>query len=341
MTGRHGAERIADLRVDSYNLALREGDGFLGDRVRSRAFALILDRLREERRRAGSDPLGEVDSADRAALDRLLDGGGEGSALLREAIHLFAGALADVVRRFLEVGAWRETQRIVVGGGLRESRVGEEAIRQADTLLTCAGLDVTLQPIRSHPDEAALLGAVHLCPPDLLDGRDAILAVDIGGTNLRAGVVLLNRGLAPDGSAAEVLMREQWCHDDAEAGRDETVERLNRMLAKLADDAGRAGARLAPFVGLACPGEIAADGAILRGGQNLPGDWEAPDFNLPERVRAALPRLADAPTRVVLHNDAVVQGLSERAALRGVARWGVLTIGTGLGNAHFTALTDS
>ena len=37
-----------------------------------------------------------------------------------------------------------------------------------------------------------------------------------------------------------------------------------------------------------------------------------------------------------MHNDAVVQGLSEVPFMRDVERWGVLTIGTGLGNARFT-----
>jgi hypothetical protein len=38
----------------------------------------------------------------------------------------------------------------------------------------------------------------------------------------------------------------------------------------------------------------------------------------------------------VMHNDAVVQGLSETLAVRDVERWGVLTVGTGLGNARFS-----
>jgi hypothetical protein len=36
-----------------------------------------------------------------------------------------------------------------------------------------------------------------------------------------------------------------------------------------------------------------------------------------------------------MHNDAVVQGLSEVPFMADVKRWGVLTIGTGLGNAVF------
>ncbi len=39
---------------------------------------------------------------------------------------------------------------------------------------------------------------------------------------------------------------------------------------------------------------------------------------------------------VVVHNDAVVHGLSDLAYVQDVDRWGVLTIGTGLGNACFT-----
>jgi len=37
-----------------------------------------------------------------------------------------------------------------------------------------------------------------------------------------------------------------------------------------------------------------------------------------------------------MHNDGVVQGLSEVPFMQDVDRWGVLTIGTGLGNARFT-----
>ena len=37
-----------------------------------------------------------------------------------------------------------------------------------------------------------------------------------------------------------------------------------------------------------------------------------------------------------MHNDGVVQGLSEIPFMQDVERWGVLTIGTGLGNARFT-----
>jgi hypothetical protein len=38
---------------------------------------------------------------------------------------------------------------------------------------------------------------------------------------------------------------------------------------------------------------------------------------------------------LVMHNDAVVQGLSEVPFMKDVAPWAIFTIGTGLGNALF------
>ena len=46
--------------------------------------------------------------------------------------------------------------------------------------------------------------------------------------------------------------------------------------------------------------------------------------------------IGSGPTLILMHNDAVVQGLSELPFMRDVSHWGVLTIGTGLGNASFT-----
>ncbi len=107
------------------------------------------------------------------------------------------------------------------------------------------------------------------------------------------------------------------------------------MLKDAAERAEREGHRLAPVIGIGCPGKICPDGTIASGGQNLPGNWEAP-FNLPARLADALPPFCGARTEPLLHNDAVVQGLSEVPRMADIRRWGVLTIGTGLGNARFT-----
>src|SRR5216684_5516664 len=108
------------------------------------------------------------------------------------------------------------------------------------------------------------------------------------------------------------------------------------MLRKLVARARKDRLRLAPFSGIGCPGRIEEDGSIARGAQNLPGNWESKSFNLPARLVEAMPARARHETVVLMHNDAVVQGLSELPAMKAVERWGILTISTGLGNARFT-----
>src|SRR5213083_2240514 len=80
------------------------------------------------------------------------------AALVHGAIEEFAQELAYVTRRFLKTKAWADTERIVVGGGFRQSRVGELAIARSDIILTAEDFKVDLMPIRSHPDEAGLVG---------------------------------------------------------------------------------------------------------------------------------------------------------------------------------------
>ena len=50
----------------------------------------------------------------------------------------------------------------------------------------------------------------------------------------------------------------------------------------------------------------------------------------------AFPEIGGHQVTILMHNDAVVQGLSELPFMRDVKHWGALTIGTGLGNARFT-----
>ena len=141
---------------------------------------------------------------------------------------------------------------------------------------------------------------------------------------------------APDLSKASVWKSELWRHADDEPTREGAVKRLVKMLKGLIAAADTEGLKLAPFIGIACPGVINADGSIEKGAQNLPGNWESSKFNLPVSLVEAIPEIGDHDTAVLMHNDGVVQGLSEVPFMQDVERWGVLTIGTGLGNARFT-----
>jgi len=336
---RHGATRLPSVEVDSFNVELKDDEGFLGDRASKGAFRKILDELRQPLKKNGDDPLGSKSTMAiaKSALDEALVGDDIGAAaLVHGAIEEFAQELTYVTRRFLKTKAWADTERIVVGGGLRESRVGELAIARTDLLLKAEGFKVDLVPIRYHPDDAGLIGSLHLAPSWIFEAHDSILAVDIGGTNIRCGVVETRWKKAPDLSKAAVWESELWRHADDEPTREGAVKRLVKMLKSLISAAEAEGLKLAPFIGIACPGVINEDGSIEKGAQNLPGNWESSKFNLPASLVEAIPEIGGHDTAVLMHNDGVVQGLSEVPFMQDVERWGVLTIGTGLGNARFT-----
>jgi predicted NBD/HSP70 family sugar kinase len=337
----HAAAILNRVIVDAYNAELRDAEGFIGDRASNRAFRAMIEGSRERVRDVADDPLGNTPTEDlsKKKLDKVLtEGDPEAAGVIHGAIEEFSSEVATVVTRLVKLNAWRSVERIVVGGGLRASRVGEIVIGRSSVLLKEAGHPIGLVPIHHHPDEAGLMGAVHLAPAWMLEGREGLLAVDIGGSNIRAGIVRLHGKKNPDGPKCEVAHMDLWRYADASGkpSREDVVARIVKMLSGLTSWAEKHDLELAPFVGVACPGLIAADGRIERGGQNLPGNWESDHFNLPCRIQEAVPQIADHDTVVVMHNDAVVQGLSEIYYMEDVNHWGVLTIGTGLGNAKFT-----
>jgi hypothetical protein len=329
---RHGSCELPAVIVDDYNIELRDAEGFLGDRASKSAFKSIVDDWRDRLRKIDRDPLEEVATTElyknKQGLEQILLGGNiEAAGLLLGAIEDFSRELCGVLHRLLDLEKWQSTQRLVIGGGFREGRLGELVIGRVGVLLKASGREVTLTPVRYHPDEAGLIGSVHLAPHRIIRDFAGMLAVDIGGTNIRGGVVEF--GQARDLSKARVRRSVQWRHADDCPDREQAVARLLSMLRTLRSSED-ADFHLAPFVGVACPGVIREDGSIERGGQNLPGNWESPDFNLVLRIEDAIDDVD-----VLMHNDAVVQGLSELPFIHDVKTWGAVTIGTGLGNAHY------
>ncbi len=335
----HGAADLPSLRVESYSLDLREEDGFVGDKASETAFRELLDEWRERLSGRGVKPFGEepTEELERGELDEALRGpvrhpneAAEAETLERTLAE-FSRDLTDVLIRFLQTPSWRGTQRIVCGGGLQSAEIGQEVLRRAQAHLREADWNIALTPLSHEPDDGGMIGWAYAAPSELLAQGNGFLAVDIGGTNLRCGLVSLPSGVG----APDVVAREKWCHADETPSRDEMVEHIAVLLRDMAGEAERHGLRLSPVIGLACPGLIRPDGAITSGVQNLPGDWSEDGFFLPERIRRAVPLLAGRPSVVLLHNDAVIQGLSEAPSMRDVSRWAAVTIGTGLGNVAF------
>ena len=284
----------------------------------------------------GEDPFGGKPSeklSKRKLADLLAEGDADAAVLVHSAIEDFAQQLTKVIRRYLRLKDWRGTECIVIGGGFRASRIGELAVARAALLLHAEGSDVVLEMIRHDPDDAGLLGAAHLLPAWMLKGHSAILAVDIGGTNFRTGVVELKLEKSPSLAKSKVVASEVWRHGEEEVDRETATKRLIEMLQDHLAWGEKNKLELAPVIGIGCPGIIKQDGSIDRGGQNLPGNWESAQFNLPHEIRAAIPAIGGNETMIVMHNDAVVQGLSELPYMTKRHKWAALTIGTGLGNA--------
>lgn len=336
--GMHGASLLPTVEVLGYSLELRQKGRFVGDQANTDAFRALFEKRRRHAARQDGDPFGRKAGKEisNSKLDTILrKGKASAVAVLHGAIDDYAAALVRVIKRYRRTRSWRKVAHIVVGGGFSGHRIGELAVARAGMMLADDGLDISLDTIRNDPDDAGLVGGIHLAPAWIFAGHDAVMCVDIGGTNLRCGIVRLRQDKAADLSCADVASSLIWRHADDDPRRTETVAALIQMLETLVKRAKRRKLALAPFIAIGCPGRIRFDGLVDRGAQNLPGDWQSPHFNLPLRVRDGLPRMGGHDTVVVMHNDAVVQGLSEAPRMREVSHWGVLTIGTGLGNAVF------
>ncbi len=265
----HGEKQHAIVHIDTYNAELKDGDGFLGDCASNAAFRSILDSWRERIGEVGEDPLGDQATVElsKKKLDKILvEGDVEAAGMIHGAVEEFSQQLAVVTHRLLKLKSWQNTERIVVGGGFRASRIGELAIGRAAVVLKGEyNHRIDFRPIRHDPDEAGLIGNIHLIPAGMFDGYDGMLGVDIGGSNIRAGIVELNVRKDGDSCDAHVCSFKLWRHADEEVKRDEAVNHLAEMLEKLIVEAHEKGLELAPFIGIGCPGIIDKDGRLKEG----------------------------------------------------------------------------
>jgi predicted NBD/HSP70 family sugar kinase len=334
----HGVRELPRVIVDSYGEDVRTREGYFGDLASNGAFKKLVADLRDELSEGAGDPIeNEPAELTRRRIDKLLKDGDSASAgLILSVVEQFAQNIAQVVKSLFRLRAWRDVERIVVGGGFRDSRVGELAIGRANILVREeVDDDVEMTPIRHIPDEAGILGAAQLFPPKALKNREHMLGVDIGGTNFRCGLIALKLDQDKNLGKAEIVNHQLWRHAGAETTLDACMERLAEMLRVSLKQAAKSGLRVAPLIGVGVPGTVLEDGGLEGGVLNLPGDWKSPAFRLPARIKEMIPEVGGEPTQVLMHNDAVVQGLSEAPFMGDVEKWGVLTIGTGLGNALF------
>ena len=144
-------------------------------------------------------------------------------------------------------------------------------------------------------------------------GHDRVLAVDLGGTNLRVAVV----------DTQGNLTHRQQAPTESDRGHESVLERMAELVQGVAEDAGLPGA--AP-VGIASPGPINPRDGTVYFTPNLPG-WR----NV--RLAPSIERLTGR--RTVAANDANCAGLGEVAfgAATGYTDVVYIGIGTGVGGA--------
>src|SRR3989344_5436858 len=177
IVGPHGDMRLASVIVE----------GYVGDVASRTAFRHMLDAWRKlYASMEGKDPMGTKPTRElsKHKLDGLLEKDGVAAQAIEAASEDYAMQLAHVVQRFLKHKTWRGVERIIIGGGFHQSEVGGRAIDCTRKILKAEKVPVELRTLRHHADEGGLIGWVHLAPPALLQSYDAILAVDIGGTNV-------------------------------------------------------------------------------------------------------------------------------------------------------------
>src|ERR1700709_2701477 len=66
---RHGATRLPSVDIDSFNIELKDDEGFIGDRASKGAFRKILEVVRKPLKKNGGDPLGKKAAGDIAKSD--------------------------------------------------------------------------------------------------------------------------------------------------------------------------------------------------------------------------------------------------------------------------------
>ena len=108
--GQHGADRLPSVIINSYNLELKDEDGFIGDRASKGAFHAILEGWRRPLKKAGDDPFGNKSSEEisKKELDQILAGDdAEAAALVLGTVERFAQELSAVTQRFLKTKGWK------------------------------------------------------------------------------------------------------------------------------------------------------------------------------------------------------------------------------------------
>lgn len=231
--------------------------------------------------------------------------------------------LGSVIEKLLAWKYWKNTERIFIGGGLAKGEVGDVLLKSARRYISS---QIDMRKIHHEPEVAGLIGGSYMVPPE--GKREKMISVDLGGAKVRAGIVSSPR------KEAKVFTKRVRNWKNLNLDRGSLANLVASLILECLEKCENPG-EISEYICVGCPGMIDDRGNIIEGASNLPGDWTYPEFHLPSVIRSELRETSFDEFKFIMRNDAVVQGLSEIPFTQDVKEWGILTIGTGLGNAKF------
>ena len=256
----HGAEQLSRVTVDAYNAEVRNSEGFVGDRASKRAFQAILDDWRERLRKVGDDPFGDTPSEEisKKQLDKVLaEGDAEAAGVVHGAIEEFAQEFAAVIRRFLRLKEWRT--RSASSSAAACARAASASSRSAATavVLKAGGHAVELQP----DPQRARPGGPHRrrASRALVDPRRP--RQHPGGRHRRQQHPRRHRRAAREEEPRSLRSRGRALRALAPSRRRARSAKMrssgSSRCSTISSSAPRKdGLKLAPFIGIGCPGVI-------------------------------------------------------------------------------------
>ena len=148
------------------------------------------------------------------------------------------------------------------------------------------------------------------------------IGIDLGGTNLRAGIVATDTGEVRALQSVPTLARE---------GPDAVIERIGGLICAVADCGGLARAPIGAIgaVGIGVPGVVDLDRGEIRFLPNLPGAWPGVPLSAAIAARVGVPVYLLNDVRAITYGEWKFG--AGRTADGSVATLACFAIGTGIG----------
>lgn len=142
--------------------------------------------------------------------------------------------------------------------------------------------------------------------------RELYIGIDIGGTNIKSGLV----------TSLGDIVEEKWIATEVDRGVKDVLDRIGHIIKEFIEHINNGST--VQGIGMGIPGQIDVRNGLLKESPNLPG-WD--EIHIDEEIKKR------TGLSVTVDNDANIAALGEFAygAGRGVTEMFMVTLGTGVG----------